>query len=269
MSAISVNEHAAKVVFSPMNTGANAYVYAIVVDGVVRYIGKGTGRRTGEHRNIVERLLRDVAGGPKEQVVHRRIAAAVRSGLAWSIVKTHVGLTEQRALDLEIDLIAKAPDGQLWNIAEGGRGCTSEFARRRWSNHEYRAKQEAAIKSPETLRRKSEASRESQNQPDVRERVKSAQRAAFARPESKARLVARTLRFWQSDEYRAKVVAGRKAQWTPEARAKQSAKHKAMWTDEYRAKRSAAHKAMFLDPEFKAQWMEKRAATRARNRSVC
>lgn len=232
-----------------------AYVYAILVDGVVRYIGKGRGRRIAEHVNIIRRLRDGRDGGPKCQVVHRRAASAVRSGASVRAMKMVEGLDDESAYLIERDLIGTYPEGHLWNVSDGGEGCSSSDAVRRWADPSYREKQLASARSPETVRRKSEAQRVSQNIPEVRERVRAAQREAFARPACRARLVARTKRNWESQEYRDSVVAGRKAQWTQEARAKQSATHAAKWTPEHRAQRSADYKIKFQNPEWKARWL--------------
>lgn len=42
-----------------------AYVYAITVDGIVRYIGKGRGRRLNVHLNIAKLITRRRACGEK------------------------------------------------------------------------------------------------------------------------------------------------------------------------------------------------------------
>lgn len=255
------------VVSNCMQTQENtAYVYAFMVDGVIRYIGKGRDRRMHAHMTIVRHILNG-RRHRKEQVVHRRMAAAIKESadVQWAVIKSR--LSDAEAFALEIDTIASIHKDDLWNVCEGGRGCSSADALERWSRPEYRAKQAEKRADPEVRRHKSESGRITQNIPEVRERVKAAQRAAFATPESKARLIARTKKFWATPGYREAVVAGRKAQWTPETRASASAKHKALWTDEKRAERSAKYKAMWADPERLALILSRRAATMASNRA--
>lgn len=252
-----------------MTTGA--YVYAILVDGIVRYVGKGNGNRTREHLRIVARLVAGQPGGPKEQVVHRRLAKAQMSGCSILIDKVAVGLTDAEAYNVEREVISAAPKGQLWNLHEGGIGTTSDFARAKWADPEYRANQAKAMRDPVVIERRRAAQREAQNRPDVRARVKAAQRKAFSRPEFRAQLSASRVRMWQNGEYRAKVVAGRKAQWTPEARAKQSTTLKKCWTPERRKKKGADVRAHWADPiasqkhrdGMKASWTPERRAQKA------
>lgn len=109
----------------------SAYVYAIVVDGNVRYIGKGSGKRSAtagryaDHLRCMRRLIRHRAEGlpvPRSAQAHvtRQLAHAWLDGAAFEEMILGEGLTEQEAFDLEREMIASAPDGHLWNIGEGG-----------------------------------------------------------------------------------------------------------------------------------------------------
>lgn len=255
------------VVLQGMEQQPNAYVYAIAVDGVVRYIGKGNGNRTKEHLRIVARLAEGLPGGPKEQVVHRRLAKAKKAGSEIAIERISSGLTDSEAYELERVEIAKGmATGELWNLHEGGIGATSEFARAKWQDPQYRANQAAAVRDPRVRQRRSEAQREAQNRPDVRQRVRAAQRNAWARPECRANKVAAAERNWSSQEYRDAVVAGRKAQWTQELRAKQSRTLSKLWSEPAaRAAQRARLRAVWDDPQRKAEMLAARRATKLRN----
>lgn len=232
-------------------TASAAYVYAIVVDGVVRYIGKGRGRRLKKHLSVARRLLTGDARGA--QVVQRRLSKALSLGASVEERVLVSGLSDADAYDRERAEIASFPNGQLWNLTDGGAGISSQDAIRRWSDPEYRVKQIAAANTPTAKRLKSESVRNAQRDPQVRKRVKAGQVAAFATPESKAKLTARNRRFWKSADYRAKVVAGRKAQWTPEARAKQSLTHKKLWTPKRKRAHGDAFRARWSDPAARAK----------------
>src|SRR5262245_53480758 len=99
-----------------------AYVYAIKVDGVVRYIGKGRRYRLIEHRRIARELNRRRAAGEKIKArrVHNKLAKAIRNG---SVIEHDViafNLSDDVAYDRERSEIANAPAGQLWNVKAGG-----------------------------------------------------------------------------------------------------------------------------------------------------
>jgi|GEM_PF-6873908 len=83
---------------------AGYYVYNLIdADGVVRYVGKGTGRRVAYHHGVILALA---AGAPSMRAskVHRRFAADGRSFQAAIVAD---GLTQAAAFDMEARLIAK------------------------------------------------------------------------------------------------------------------------------------------------------------------
>jgi hypothetical protein len=126
----------------------SAYVYAIVVDGVIRYIGKGHGNRTQFHFKMMRRIARRRAVGETVTTTHfyNRLTKAWLNGASIEVIKIAEGLTDAQAFEREIAEIAERPG--LWNKAPGGQGYSSES----WANPEFRKamqarKQNSAIRS--------------------------------------------------------------------------------------------------------------------------
>lgn len=114
-----------------------AYVYAISVDGVLRYVGKGTGNRAWVHLSGAKRG-------------NRRVAAAVRRGQSVQVTIIQSNLTDDEAFALEEKMIAQAGredigTGPLWNLATGGLGGTREGALQRWAAPLFRMKARASF----------------------------------------------------------------------------------------------------------------------------
>src|SRR6516165_8839685 len=104
-------------------TTIGSYVYAIIVDGVVRYIGKGRNGRMYTH--LIE-AKRTSARCPADTAhlyprMHRKLVETVRAGS--QIIETVItsGLTDQAAYRLESRMIGefhKFRAGQLWNTID-------------------------------------------------------------------------------------------------------------------------------------------------------
>jgi len=100
-----------------------AYVYAIIVDGVVRYIGKGRNGRMYTH--LIE-AKRTSARCPRETAhlyprLHRKLVEAVRAGSRITETVITSGLTDRAAYRLESRMIGefhKFRAGQLWNTID-------------------------------------------------------------------------------------------------------------------------------------------------------
>jgi hypothetical protein len=104
-------------------TMAGCYIYAIIIDGVVRYIGKGRNGRMYTHlieaRRTSTRCPADTAHlSPR---MHRKLVETVRAG-SW-VIETVLasGLTDRAAYRLESRMIGefhKFRAGQLWNTID-------------------------------------------------------------------------------------------------------------------------------------------------------
>jgi hypothetical protein len=105
---------------------AGYYIYNLIdADGVVRYVGKGTGRRAYSHLGVILALA---AGAPTTRAskVHRRFAADIQIGRQFRVAVVADGLRQADAYAMEARLIAKhrreTEGGTLWNVLAGGEG---------------------------------------------------------------------------------------------------------------------------------------------------
>jgi hypothetical protein len=104
-------------------TTIGSYIYAIIVDGVVRYIGKGRNGRMYTHlieakRTSARCQARTAHLSPR---MHRKLVETVRAGS--QIIETIItsGLTDRGAYRLESEMIGefhKFRAGQLWNTID-------------------------------------------------------------------------------------------------------------------------------------------------------
>jgi hypothetical protein len=116
------------------------YVYAIYVNGVARYIGKGSNGRMHFHvieaRRINSRRARGANTDRTATKFYRKLAEAMRHGATITEKIMLDGLTNQRAHRIEkqkIEELHKLKRDQLWNtIDERLIGVTwEEFKRKR------------------------------------------------------------------------------------------------------------------------------------------
>src|SRR6476620_10314007 len=98
------------------------YVYAIYIDGVVRYIGKGSGDRLRHHVIEANRINRRRARGANTDATstkfYRLLAEAIRRGAVVTEEITHSGLTSTEAYRIEkqlIDQMYVQDPNHLWN----------------------------------------------------------------------------------------------------------------------------------------------------------
>ena len=163
-----------------------AYLYAILVDGVPRYIGKGRGGRLRDHVRIARRASE--ANTYRMCKVHRGIRAALEAGCSVVAKKLLVNLTDEVALALERSAIRSALPGTLWNVKDGGSGADlSEACRQVWKRPGYR-----------DLHR--EITRARWNDPEMRERIISAQAKAVT-PSLRRTLADQAKARWRSPDY--------------------------------------------------------------------
>lgn len=114
----------------PQVSVARPYVYAVMVDGVVRYIGKGRKGRRLEHIKRARYINRDRALGKKVKgtVFYNKLAKALREGAKVTTKVLRYYASDEAAFAGEIWQIANRKG--LWNTAEGGQGgMTSKQAR--------------------------------------------------------------------------------------------------------------------------------------------
>ena len=100
-----------------------AYVYAVLVDGVVRYVGKGRNGRMYSHLIEAKRSAARCAPNTSGLYprMHRKLVEAVKAGsqVAESVIVS--GLTDKAAYRLESRIIGefhKHRAGQLWNTID-------------------------------------------------------------------------------------------------------------------------------------------------------
>ena len=100
-----------------------AYVYAILVDGIVRYIGKGRNGRLYAH--LIEAKRTAARSGAKTASLHprwrRNLVQAVRAGSEITESVIGCGLTDEEAYRLESKIIAdfhRFQTDQLWNTID-------------------------------------------------------------------------------------------------------------------------------------------------------
>lgn len=220
-----------------------AYVYAITVNGVVRYIGKGRRYRAIEHFRFARSINKRRAKGEKVKAYpfHNKLAKAMRSGADVSYEIIVKGLDDAAAYQREVEEMAKIPSGQLWNLKEGGTGGDADMMRRFWSDLVYRAKFLAAQKL-------------GQSNPEFREKQRENAQAQWADTEFRERWLKQHRGLWDDEEQAAKRRALLKRVWAnPELKAKKSALVKSQWTPERRAAMSENRRKAWSDPEFKAR----------------
>jgi hypothetical protein len=234
-----------------------AYVYALTVDGVVRYIGKGRRYRALEHFRFAREINRRRASGEKLRAlpVHNKLAKALRQGLALGYQVLENGLTDEAAYRREAEEIAKAPAGQLWNLHHGGEGMDGEMIRQFWRDPAFRE-------------RTVEAQRRSKADPDYRDRARQATREQWADPEFRERWQRQHRAFWDDPERAAERRALLKAVWADPVRAERKRELvKSQWTPERRAAMAENRRRAWADPEFKVRVAAKVKAAKERKKA--
>lgn len=98
-----------------------SYVYAIHVNGVQRYIGKGTNRRMYDHvKEVRQRLTRQFKLKNVSPIFQRKLTEAMMKGAMVEEVVLADNLTSKSAYKLEYHQLKKMVyDGKrhdLWNV---------------------------------------------------------------------------------------------------------------------------------------------------------
>lgn len=176
-----------------------SYVYEIVVDGVVRYIGKGTGDRVVRHFKKAQQCMRARRAGERIRITrfYDLLSDALNRGLVVGYNIVASDLTSEAALEREISEIASVPSSQLWNVLPGGLGVTSECMKHRWADPAWRRK-----------------ITDNRNDPQYRARVSQRMRAA-----------------WKDPEIRVAMIGAKRRSNTVEVRRRASEKQKSVWAE--------------------------------------
>jgi len=192
-----------------------AYVYAIIVNGVVRYIGKGSGipmKRAREHIRTAKRLNRRREAGEVlwASNLYNRLAKALKNGRAVEAVCIVDNLTDEQAFDRERTEIEKASG--LWNLDGGGlggkemsaehRAKLSAAAKRRWQRPGEIEKLHAFANSPENIARLKAGNAELARRPDIRAKNAKAAKERWLDPTRAKRMLVGLKR-------------GRQTRWNP------------------------------------------------------
>lgn len=234
-----------------MKNPSGSYVYAVSVDGVVRYIGKGRGKRLRHHANSARKLLgaREKGGRPKAIRFHNRLAKAIAAGKRIDEAILFDGLADSDAYDIERKEIA-ARRHTLWNQTDGGSGVASgeimsSLLRARWARATPDEKSRVLGKSVlnPTVRKNNALAHKDlwkKASPEVRKKHSEAVKAALEKTETRQKNRDRMKVAWADPVTREKLLATRKAAITDEYRAKQAAGTKSRWAD---GSLSAAHMA--------------------------
>lgn len=220
------------------------YVYAYVVDGIVRYVGKGSTGRLHQHMQIVRRIARYRSEGRKikAEYFHNKLC---KEWLNGAVVEPRViadGLTEDEAYERERIEIAGAIPGTLWNQKSGGSDGVTY-------GDEFKRKQSEAAKrryqDPVQREQARAIAHEFNSRPDVRAKHSETQKRRFAGGDPKAwRFIAAAHTpevYRKRGETLKKTYAAR-----PELVADRAAKSSEWWSDPannsaQRNKLSAAH----------------------------
>lgn len=111
-----------------------AYVYLISVEGVVRYVGKGSGRRLHFHEGQARAILRGKAIGRHGSAkLWNKLAAAMRQEQRIEARILIDGLSDADAYAAEAEAIAAYEPDQLWNISRGGDNHARVVAAYAWA----------------------------------------------------------------------------------------------------------------------------------------
>lgn len=225
-----------------------AYVYALLVDGVVRYIGKGRDDRAREHVWVANSVNRRRQLGQKVRTTkfYNRLAKALLAGATVSVEFIADGLSDEDAFAREIVEIQNATG--IWNTAPGGEGHTSETAKAQWTDkfraHMGRLSKERWEADPERRQKQSEWARQ------VNSKLWS-EDSDFRQKQS-----ARVKAECESPERRKVLSDAARAMWTDEFRGQRSSQVRRQMVERWsvdgaRESRSAQSREMWADPEFK------------------
>lgn len=219
-------------------------------------------------RHLREMRRPEVAG----RVLYANLIQAVDNGYDVRFVKIAEGLTAEEAQNLERELIASKPKEQLWNMVPGRRPKVTDQERiarlsaswkAKWADPEFARKMRSILSSPMSRAKISAAVSEHMKDPDRLQALSDARerdwededyRRKMFRHSDPELISKRFKNQWADPEYREKM---KRIRSTPEYRERLSAAKKANWTDtEYQKKRADSHLAAMQRPETRAKISE-------------
>jgi hypothetical protein len=183
------------------------YVYAVIVDNKIRYIGKGTGGRAYMHIRIARGIVRRRMAGETVSATpfYEKLTEVWLKGsdIQISILKNK--LTDRKAYAVECELIAKQKASQLWNTWSGGLGSpkghkkseqqkhrSSESNKKTWSDEKLKQKHSKRCKviwlNPEYRRKTQAALKAAGQQPELRKKRSDAAKVRWANPEFREKM---------------------------------------------------------------------------------
>lgn len=241
------------------------YVYEIVVDGIVRYIGKGTRSRVSRHLRAALGINRRRAVGQtvKARKFYNRLAKALRRGAIVEARITVAGLSSREAFNREIVEIASLPSDQLWNELPGGEGLSSEYAKRIWADPRYRSKMMALRTSDEFRQRAREKTVAHFASQKARDRSREQTKAIWADSVFREKHTKTMQSLWERDGFREKHKQAVAKAWDehPERRAARAEISRSYSSKpEVRMAVGRRFKGLWKDPEFRkratAHWRD-------------
>ena len=215
------------------------YVYGIIVDGVLRYVGKGHNGRCFYHVYFAKRVnqRRDSGEKIRTTLFYNKLAKAIRSG---SSVKSSIIVfcnSHEHAFEEEARIIYKVGIGQLWNCLSGGEGTSPED----WTNERRNAHSKLIIQlykdRPDIIERmRISARNKPKDTPETKEHRRISQTERWAAPGAVGMQSARMKKMYETDPtIKRKIGAASTKQWAmPEYRAKQKLKRLPYWPDSRR-----------------------------------
>lgn len=253
---------------------ASSYVYVVLVDSVVRYIGKGTGRRAKRHVEIAQRNNRLRGEGKSVQATrwHNRLGKALAAGAEVEVRIIADGMDSAAAFAREITEIAASRD-DLWNYTAGGEGLDSDAARRLWADPVHRDAMIAKRRTEEFRANAREKAIRQNSSPETREANRQRSAALWRDEVYRSRVAAASRSRWDDEGFKARHAEAVKKGWAenPERRKARAEITKAYaGTPEFRQRSSGRVKGMWQNPDYRArctaQWSdpEKRAARAAK-----
>ena len=166
MADVNVHDTACGSKSGPFFEDKCYYVYEIIVDGLVKYVGKGRGRRANRHIGMAIAVTKNDKHRYARSKFYRNLGAAIQAGQTVETRFVANGLSSNEALDKEVDQIALYGLKNLWNNSPGGEPGVGSW--------EAKAKAKYRWKDPESRKAHSERLKAVYSDPDVKERHREA-----------------------------------------------------------------------------------------------